>query len=97
MGRSDLEGELAGRDGRVRRLIGARDPAAYAVARGTASIRHANLIYTVQPPEPARRQRTLTAWYCPSFVVPCHTEDAPGRPRDDMVPVVPAASDRPPE
>ena len=97
MGLPDLASELAGRESRVRRLIGERDPAAFAVARGTASIRHVNLIYTVQPPEPPLRQRTLTAWYCPSFVVPCHMEQPPARPREDMIPVVPAAFERPPE
>ena len=106
MGQPSTADEVAGRESRVRRLIGERDPAAFAVARGTASIRHVNLIYTIQPPEPPMRQRTLTAWYCPSFVVPCHMEHAsarsrgehvPARPRDDMVPVVPAAFDRPPE
>ncbi len=69
----------AHRETMVRAAIGERDPVAYEVPPGTALVRHVNLIHTVQPPEPLRQRRVLTAWYCPAHVAPCHAETAPAR------------------
>ncbi|MSP03271.1 MAG: hypothetical protein EXR07_19840 [Acetobacteraceae bacterium] len=78
-GTHDLDGAMARRGDRVHALLRGRDSMAFEAKPGTAMARHANLIYTVQSPEPPRQQRGLTARYCSSHVQPNYVEASPTR------------------
>jgi hypothetical protein len=75
----DLHIEVARREDRVRALVRGQDPRRLKSSIGTRTIRHANLIHAVAEPEPPMQRRSLTAWYCPSHIVPCYLESAPVR------------------
>ena len=68
------EAALAGREISVRALLQGREPRRLASRSGVRMIRHANLIHAVDAPEPPSQRRSLTAWYCPSYVEPCYME-----------------------
>lgn len=44
---------------------------------GSRFIRHAHTIHRVHAPAHPIQQRSLTGWYCPSYVQPCYKETAP--------------------
>lgn len=75
----DLHHAIARREQRVRALLHGQDPRRLKSAAGTRTIRHANLIHAVAAPESPSQRRSLTAWYCPSHVAPCHVESTPAR------------------
>jgi hypothetical protein len=62
------------REERINALPRERAPRVLTPSAGTRFLRHANLIHGEGMPEPPARQRTLTAWYCPSFVMPLPQE-----------------------
>jgi hypothetical protein len=74
-----LELALAHREDRVRALVHGQDARRLHVRFGMRMIRHANLIHAADPPSPPLQRRTLTAWYCPSFVTPAYMETTPAR------------------
>jgi hypothetical protein len=76
-GASGLEQALAQREQRVRALVHGQEPREIGSAVGRRMVRHANLIHAVTAPEPPRQRRSLTAWYCPSYVSPCYMETTP--------------------
>ena len=55
-------------------LIAGRGAVAHETTLGFRTIRHANLIHAHRMPDPPGRHLLLTAWYCPSFVVPGYQE-----------------------
>jgi hypothetical protein len=73
-GAPGLEAALAHREDIVRALVEGREPRTIGVSSASRTIRHANLIHAIRPPEPPGRQRSLTAWFCPSHVAPCYME-----------------------
>lgn len=75
----DVARAIARREERVRALVHGQDPRRLKSLAGTRLIRHANLIHTVEAPDPPFQRRSLTAWYCPLHVVPCYVETT--RPR----------------
>ena len=74
-----LDQALAWREERVRGLVHGQEPRRHTSRSGTRMIRHANLIHATEPPAPPLQRRTLTAWYCPEFVVPGYMESATTR------------------
>jgi hypothetical protein len=70
----DLEQAIARRETTVRALWSGLEPRRLEQPAGARMIRHANLIYAVDAPEPPNRRRSLTAWYCPSHVEPAYME-----------------------
>jgi hypothetical protein len=74
-----LEAALVGREERVRGLVHGQEPRQLPARLGTRMIRHANLIHAAEPPFRPLQRRTLTAWFCPSFVAPEYMETAPTR------------------
>jgi hypothetical protein len=75
----DLQPAITLREARVRGLLHGQEPRRLDAVAGRRSIRHANLIHAVAPPQPPLQRRTLTAWYCPSYVVPCYLETTRAR------------------
>jgi hypothetical protein len=73
-GAADLQSAMAQREARVRRLLHGQEPRQLDVIAGRRTIRHANLIHAAAAPQPPAQRRTLTAWYCSSYVVPCYLE-----------------------
>ena len=63
----------------VRALLHGQEPRRIDASAGKRMIRHANLIHAVAAPEPPLQRRSLTAWYCPSYVAPCYVETTPVR------------------
>jgi hypothetical protein len=78
-GAADLPTAIARREARVRGLLHGQEPRQLDAIAGRRTIRHANLIHATAPPPPPAQRRTLTAWYCPSYVVPCYLETTPAR------------------
>jgi hypothetical protein len=78
-----VEQAMQTRDDAVIGLVRGQAPRRVAPSPGTFSVRHANLIHAVDPPNsppgPPTQRRSLTAFYCPSHVVPCHAETTPSR------------------
>jgi hypothetical protein len=75
----DFSQAVAQRADRVRGLLHGQEPRRLDAVAGRRTIRHANLIHEVNPPRPPLQRRTLTAWYCPSYVVPCYLETTQAR------------------
>jgi len=75
----DLHHAIGGREARIRALVQGQEPRRLEAAAGRRTIRHANLIHAVAAPEPPSQRRSLTAWYCPSHVAPCHVETTRAR------------------
>ena len=78
-GAPDLESAIAQREARVRGLLHGQEPRQLEAIAGRRTIRHANLIHAAAAPPPPLQRRTLTAWYCPSYVVPCYLETKQAR------------------
>jgi hypothetical protein len=78
-GVADLQSAIAQRETRVRSLLHGQEPRQLDAIAGRRTIRHANLIHASTAPQPLLQRRTLTAWYCPSYVVPCYLETMPAR------------------
>lgn len=76
---ADLPLAMAQREDRVRGLLHGQEPRQLDAVAGHRTLRHANLIHAVVPPRPPLQCRTLTAWYCPSYVVPCYLETTSAR------------------
>ena len=74
-----LDKALALREAVVRGLVHGQEPRRPRSVAGARMIRHANLIHAMDAPEPPLQCRALTAWYCPSHVVPCYMETRRGR------------------
>ena len=75
----DLQRAIARREVRVRSSLHGQEPRRLDAVAGRRVIRHANLIHAVAAPQPPLQRRTLTAWFCPSYVVPCYLETAQAR------------------
>ncbi len=71
---ADLDVAIAEREGRVRALLHGQEPRRLDGSAGRRAIRHANLIHAAAGPRAPLQHRSLTAWYCPSYVVPCYLE-----------------------
>ena len=71
--------EMTRRQERVRALVQDQEPRRLNAFSGTRMIRHVNLIHSVDAPSASQQRRTLTAWYCPSYVTPCYTETKAAR------------------
>jgi hypothetical protein len=71
--------DMARREDLVRALVRGQEPRRLEPASGTRTVRHANLIQAVTAPEPPGRRRSVTAWYCPSYVSPCYAETTRAR------------------
>jgi hypothetical protein len=69
----------AQREARIHGLLHGQEPRRQDAVAGQRTIRHANLIHAVAAPRPPLQRRTLTAWYCPSYVMPCHVETTHAR------------------
>jgi len=78
-GSAGLERAMARREDLVRGLVRGQEPRRLEPTSGTRTVRHANLIQAVTAPEPPERRRSLTAWYCPSYVSPCYVETTRAR------------------
>jgi hypothetical protein len=78
-GASGLEQAMARREDHVRGLVRGQEPRRLEPAAGSRTVRHANLIQAVTAPEPPERRRSLTGWYCPSYVAPCYVETTRAR------------------
>lgn len=76
---ADLSIAIAQREARVRGLLHGQEPRRLDAIAGQRTIRHANLVHAVTSPQPPLQRRTLTAWYCPSFVIPCYLETTRAR------------------
>jgi hypothetical protein len=76
----DLDHAIVRREERVRALLHGQDPRRLNAQAGMRWIRHPNLIHAVAAPTPPFQRRSLTAWYCPSYVSPSYMETH-GRPR----------------
>jgi hypothetical protein len=76
---ADLQSAIARRQAGVSALLHGQEPRQLEAIAGRRTIRHANLIHAVTAPRAPLQRRTLTAWYCPSFVVPCDLETVPSR------------------
>lgn len=76
---TDLPHAITQREARVRGLLHGQEPRRLDAIAGRRAIRHANLIHAATVPPPPLQRRTLTAWYCPSYVVPCYQESTPAR------------------
>ncbi len=70
----DLQPAIAQREDRVRASLHGQQPRRLEAIAGRRTIRHANLIHATVAPHPPQQRRTLIAWYCPSYVVPCYLE-----------------------
>lgn len=70
---------LAHRAGRVAALIDGREALGLDTMPGSRFVRHAYTIHSVEAPAPPVQQRSLTGWYCPSYVQPCYKESGPAR------------------
>jgi hypothetical protein len=75
----NLQDAIAQRGARVHGLLHGQKPRRLDAIAGRRAIRHANLIHAVAAPPPPLQRRTLTAWYCPSYVVPCYLETTQAR------------------
>ncbi len=82
MGMTGLTETTARRQDRVMDLLGDRTPRILPHAAGTVMIRHPNLIHAASAPAALSRRKTLTAWYCPSYVVPSYQEIHGARPHE---------------
>jgi hypothetical protein len=78
-GAGGLGREIARREDVVRGLVRGHEPRRLDASEGRRMIRHANLIHAASAPEPPAQRRSLTAWYCPSHVAPCHMETTHAR------------------
>lgn len=78
-GERDFGPAMARREERVRALLHGQEPRRIEASAGKRMVRHANLIHAVAAPTPPSQRRSLTAWYCPSYVAPCYVEAAPVR------------------
>ncbi len=67
------------REKRVLTQVRGQEPRRPEAAAGIRRIRHANLIHAARMPEPPMQRRSVTAWYCPSFVVPGYVETSRAR------------------
>jgi hypothetical protein len=76
---ADVQGVIAQREERVRALLHGQEPRRQGAIAGQRAIRHANLIHAVAAPQPPLQRRTLTAWYCPTYVVPNYMETTRAR------------------
>ena len=76
---ADLPRAIARREAHVRGLLHGQEPRRLDAVAGRRIIRHGNLIHAVAAPRPPLQRRTLTAWYCPSYVVPCYLETTRAR------------------
>lgn len=77
-GAPGLANALADRPARIAALIAAlapgRSPRLVAASPRARMARHASLIHAAEPPTPPGERRSLTAWYCPAYVVPGYRE-----------------------
>jgi hypothetical protein len=78
-GAMDLRPAIARREARVRASLHGQEPRRLKSSAGARTFRHANLIHAATAPEPPLQRRSLTAWYCPSYVTPCHMETTRAR------------------
>jgi hypothetical protein len=76
---ASLEHAIVRRPERVRASLHGQDPRQLKSFAGKRLIRHANLIHAVSAPPAPLQRRSLTAWYCPAHVTPCHVETTPVR------------------
>ena len=60
----------------VRSLLHDHEPRLIAATFGSRMIRHANLFHAAEAPVAPMHRRAVTAWYCPSYVVPGYVETA---------------------
>lgn len=66
--------DLAAHARAIESLTEGRGQVTHESALGFRTIRHPNVIHTHRAPEPPGRHLLMTAWYCPSFVVPAYQE-----------------------
>ena len=76
-GAHGLEDAIAARPARIGALTRHHPPLPIAASPRGRMVRHAHLIHAAVAPEPPWQRRSLTAWYCPSHVLPCHGEAIP--------------------
>ena len=58
----------------VQSLLRNHEPRLIAATFGSRMIRHANLFHAAEAPVAPMHRRAVTAWYCPSYVVPGYVE-----------------------
>jgi hypothetical protein len=76
---TSLEREIERREQLVRGLVHQEEPRWLRPGAGSRTIRHANLIHAIEAPRLPLQRRTITGWYCPSHVEPCHAETTRAR------------------